>query len=141
MKKYSCFLVLLFTLGSRDIRKESSAVLYEDAVVDGLIYSPSHHSSRMDVGITTGGNLSLTPTSVSIPERHGVVFKCQHGKFYIESKSLWQSLSQGDRVVIEYQELFKVEYKDGKEISRELYDLDFLSAVIVNRGEFGEHKQ
>jgi len=127
MKKYSC-IVLLVVLGCRDIRKESSIVLHEVAVVDGLIYSPSHHSSSMDVGITTGGNLSLTPTSVSIPERHGVVFKCQHGKFYIESKSLWEDLSQGDHVIIDYQELFKVEYKDGKEITRELYDLHFLGA-------------
>lgn len=128
MKKYSCFLVLLLILGCRDIRKESSAILYENAVVDGLIYSPPHHSRDIDIGLTSGGNLSFTPTSVSIPERHGVVFKCQHGKFYIESKSLWESLSQGDRVVIDYQELFKVEYKDGKEISRELYDLHFLGA-------------
>jgi len=131
MKKYSCFLVLLFTLGCRDIRKESSAVLYENAVVDGLIYSPSHHSSSMDVGITTGGNLSLTPTSISIPEKHGVVFKCQHGKFYIESKRLWTELTEGQPVVIEYRELFKVEYKDGKEISRELYKMDFLNAVFT----------
>lgn len=29
------------------------------------------------------------------------------------------------------QELFKVEYKDGKEISRELYKMDFLNVVFV----------
>lgn len=123
MKKYLYFTIPFITIiiGCRDIRKESSAILYENAIVDGLIYSPSNRGKSME-------NLSLTPTSVSIPERHGVVFKCQHGKFYIESKILWENLSQGDRVVVEYQELFKVEYKDGKEISRELYDFHFLGA-------------
>jgi hypothetical protein len=128
-------LILLLVVGCRDIRKEAGPILNENATVVDLIYSPSHHSRSLDLGLTSGGDLSFTPTSVSIPERHGVVFKCQHGKFYVEDKELWLKLIEGDDVVVEYKELFYVEYENGVEISRELYKMDFLGVAIICHSE------
>jgi len=134
MKKI-LFVGMLLLAGCRDIRKESGPLLSEEAVVVDLVYSPGHHSSDLDIGVTSGGDVSFTPTSISIPAKHGVVFRCQHGKFYTESKELWGSLMEGDNVIIDYKELFYVEYENGLEISRELYKMDFLGVAVICHSE------
>lgn len=98
-------------------------------MVDQTIYCPSAHSSSINPGITLGGDISFTSINVSVAEKHGIVFKCQHGKFYIERKDLWEKLSAGDCVEISYKELFRAVYEDGKLISRDLFKLDFIDAV------------
>jgi len=113
-------------------RIEESEFLIETAVVDQLIYSPSHSSSDLNIGLTLDGDFALTPTTTSIPPKYGVVFKCQHGKFYIGRKELWESLSVGDCVIITYKELFKVKYVDHKPVHRDIYKLDFLDAEKID---------
>jgi len=129
MKNKLIGLLLLCCLGCEYTKIETSEVMVERAVVDQLIFSPSHHDSNFSPGLSTGGDLTFTVTSVDIPEKHGVIFKCRHGKFYISRKELWENLSQGDCVDIQYLEVYKVLYdSEGKELKRALVDYDFIGA-------------
>jgi hypothetical protein len=131
--------------GCIDRRIEYSDVLKENAVVSDTVYTPSHHGSSVDVGITTDfdGNagLSFTPTSVSIPEKYGVVFRCQHGKFVVQGageryRELWEGFEEGQEVEVTYKEVYRSVYDDAdgdgvKElVERELIKYDFLGAKL-----------
>lgn len=129
---YLSLIGCLFCFGCECTKIETSEVLTEKAVVDQLIFSPSHHSSNIDTGFSTSGNIVFTTTSIDIPSKYGVIFKCRHGKFYVDRKELWENFSQGDCVNIEYLEIYEVTYdSDGKEIKRSLKDYDFLDAKKV----------
>ena len=125
-------------------KNEQSEVLHEKGKVVTTLYSKEHNSSDVGVGITTGGDLAITSTSVNIPETWGVVFRCEHkNKFPIHGsdekyKKLWEKLDEGDSVNIAYKENYLVKYerKTGKVISKELIDYDFIDAKKI-----GEKKQ
>jgi len=135
-------LVVLFLAFSacgpwEDTVKENSEILEEDAVVVDLVYTPSRHGDGSGVGLTTGGDLAFVSTSVDIPEKFAIVFKCQHGKFIIdcntpERKKLWIDLDEGQKVKVKYREVWKVKYeiykKQKKMLSRTLKDYWFLTA-------------
>lgn len=124
---------------------EYSQVLYEDAVVSDVVYSPSRHGSGSGIGPTMDfdGNmgLAITSTNVRIPEKYAVVFECEHGKFISEGtdtrhKDLWNKLKEGMEVEVSYREKFQATYGkdndgDGERdlVSRELVGYDFIDAV------------
>lgn len=108
-------------------------MLKEPAVVENLIYSPSLHSSDLAPTLSMSGKVGLAITSVSVPEKYAVVFRCQHGKFIIEGvdenhKKLWQRLTRDQKVIVSYKEVYYVTYKDDVVVSRELADYDFIDA-------------
>lgn len=114
-------------------KTEYSPTLTEEGEIYDTAYIPAGHGSDTAVGFNTGkgGGVTITPVSIDIPERYAVVFKCQHGKFVIageKAKGLYQRFERGDKCTIEYREVIRVEMKDGKEVSRSVYDLDFLDA-------------
>jgi hypothetical protein len=126
-----------------ETRTEYSDVLHEDAKVVDVAYTPSRHGSGAgpSFGMTSGGDVAmgLSVTSVSIPKKYAVVFKCQHGKFIVEGedeehKKLWERLQEGEDVDVTYREIYETTYqdydKDGKKefIERKLIDYDFLDA-------------
>lgn len=91
-----------------------------------------------NVGIGIGNGLQLS--SVEVPERFGVAFKCKHGSFTSEGvdlrhKDLYNKFKEGDKVNISYKEIYRVTYKDknndGKKevVERALIKLDFLDAT------------
>jgi hypothetical protein len=125
-------LVVLAT-GCKDVRRETSDVLSEPATVVQPIYSPRVHDTSLDLGFTSGGNISVTPTSINVPEQYGVVFECLHGHFAVvgpdeKDKNLFLQFRPGAEVTVYYYEVYDVEYKDGEPVHRKLVDYDFLRA-------------
>ena len=119
---------------------EPSQVLEEDALVVDLAYTPSRHGDGSGVGITTSGDVAIVSTSVDIPEKYAIVFKCQHGKFIIECntperKKLWMDLDEGQKVKVLYKEMWKATYRIYKSektlLARRLKDYWFLNAVPI----------
>jgi len=115
---------------------EHSDVMTENGRVSKLIYVPSGHGSDVAVGFNTGkdGGMTFTPIDIDIPARYGVVFECEHGSFAIEGEkweSLWRSLKEGDRVEIQYREIYEVDLTKAKDHPgyRRFRKLDFLGAT------------
>jgi len=158
MKKISTVFVcfsLLTICGCKDVKREKSAVLHEEAKVITAIYTPSRHETNLSpsltnsdsivgmgfdgsVGIKVGG---LVISSNEVPENFGVLFQCQHGSFTSQGsdprhKALYEKFKnwEGKKVDVTYQEIYRVTYddkdKDGKkeEVERVLVDFDFLDA-------------
>lgn len=126
-----------------ETRTEYSDILHEDAKVVDVVYTPSRHGSGVgpSFGMTSEGDaaIGIAITSVSIPQKYAVVFKCQHGKFISEGedkrhKDLWERLQEGQDVDVTYKEIYEATYidinKDGKKELRErkLIKYDFLDA-------------
>ena len=73
---------------------------------------------------------ATTPVTVTVEPIYGILFECQHGKFYIERKRLFETLKKGQKVRVCYQEVHRVvRNAEGKEVSRELIKFDFLDAM------------
>ena len=139
MKKLGMVLSLLLVIGfcgCQRTKTEYSETMYESAVVEDVIYTPSQHSTTVSptVRVDMDGDLhtGLAVTSVSVPEKYSVVFHCEHDtKFIIQGtdqrhKALWQKVQRGQTVTVSYREVYKTVY-DGEElISRDLIDYDFL---------------
>ncbi len=139
---YTFGIIAIFTLiGCGDIDKiEYGPVLTEEGEIYETAYVPAGHGSDIAVGYNTGdqGGLSITPISVDIPERYAVVFKCQHGKFVIDGnkgEALYKRFEKGDRCTITYREIIRIGMKDYEEVSRTVYDLDFIDAKLHQEAE------
>lgn len=107
---------------------EYSQPMTEPGRVSKLIYMPSGHGSDLAVGLTTKGDMSLTPIDVNIPARYGIVFECTHGSFAIEGDKwvpLWKSLQEGQKVTIEYRKVFTVDKTKAQTFAK----FDFLNAT------------
>jgi len=105
---------------------EFSDTLTEQAVVADVVYTPSRHGSGSGTGFDTHGDLSFTDMKIDIPEKYAVVFKCQHGKFIVTGKELWDHLAEGDSVRVFYREEYKMIKRDG-DTERHLVGYDFLN--------------
>ena len=105
-----------------------SAVLRESALVYDVAYVPSGHGSGSGVGLTGGGDLAVTSTSVHIPARWAVVFECQHGRFVIDGEAVYNKVRRGDEVTVAYREKYEDVYDDAgaRVVERRLVDLDFI---------------
>jgi hypothetical protein len=152
---------MFYIPGCDEVKTEQSEVLHEEAEVANLIFTPSRHDihieekSSFDTGIGVSDKASIGATdiygrkgvavgdkvisSTDVPERYGVLFRCQHGTFVSEGpdvrhKTMWQTLKQGQKVDVLYKEIYRCTYsdqdKDGKKelVKRVLVDLDFLDA-------------
>lgn len=129
MKRLLALTALVALAACQDVREETSDTLTEQGKVETLVYSPGFHKSDVNVGIDFDGNLTFTPTSVTVPDRYGVVFSCEHGhKFYIERRELYERLTQGQEVTIYYKEIYRCRYEDDVLQERVLVDYDFLDA-------------
>lgn len=114
-------------------RTEHSAEMRESAEVVDLIYMPDRHGSGSGPTIGLDGSVGIAITSVSIPEKYAVVFRCPHGKFVIQddqkkAKEMWHRLRVGQQVTIYYRETYRVRHKNRVEIKRVLVKYDFMDA-------------
>ena len=136
---YSALALGTIGCSSREEKTELSDVLHEDALVVETVYTHSRHDSGSSVGMDLDLNISFHTTSINIPEKYAVVFKCQHGKFIVEGtdaehKRLWEKLVEGQKVDVTYREIYKTIYNDkdgdGKKdlVERILVNYDFLGA-------------
>lgn len=78
---------------------------------------------------------SRTTNTTKVEDQFAVVFECQHGKFLIEdlgrdsrAGSLWKKLKQGDKVKIQYKEVYYVVPADG---TKKLHRFEFIDANAV----------
>jgi len=108
---------------------ETSDLLKEDAKVVCLIHTPSHHHSDINVGINMDGGLTFTPISINIPEKFGVVFECQHGKFTVYREELFDKLTLMQEVTISYKEIWRKQWTDNKVTEIRLIKYDFIDAI------------
>jgi len=150
-----CGLVIL-TGCCRESIEEYSETLHEDAVVVNAVYTPPHHDVKLGLtaasmgksfGMDYGGNLGfqvgngLQVSSVSVPEKFAVVFKCSHGQFIVTRKDVYEKLKghEGETVDVSYREVYRATYetKDNERrlIDRVLTDYDFLTVDFKTSGE------
>ena len=142
------FMILM--IGCRDVRREFSDTLHEDAIVVETVHTPSRHQTGLgftaiktgpfgmdfggDFGLRIGGGMQISSTTIQ--EKFAVVFKCQHGKFIIHRKDVYEKLKDhtGETVVVAYREIYRTTYvmKDDKKevVGRILMDYDFLDATL-----------
>lgn len=107
---------------------EYSETLTEQATVDDVVFAPSQHGSSSGIAIDGNGRAGPTFSSVSIPEKYAIVFRCQHGKFVVQGEGekyrlLWERLHRGQCVDVTYREEYVV-----REDGRVLTGYDFLDA-------------
>lgn len=105
----------------------------EPGRVAKLIFVPSGHGDDVAVGVNTGkgGGVTVTPVSIDIPQRYGIVFECQHGTFAVEGDKwvgLWKSLKEGQEVTIQYREVYEVDLAKPKS-ERKFRKYDFLGVT------------
>ncbi|HIG94074.1 MAG: hypothetical protein QT05_C0030G0012 [archaeon GW2011_AR13] len=144
--------------GCKEVKKEISNVLHEDAIVITKIYTPSRHDTDIElkamnlvgegagsismdydgdlgIGIEDGLQISFS----EVPEKYGVVFKCQHGTFTSQGsderhKELYRKLQNNQEVDVTYKEIYRTTYDDidgdGKRdlVEKVLTGFDFLDA-------------
>lgn len=126
-------IIMAHIAGCQRIVTEYSEKKTEPAVVEDVIFTPSLHGSGVGPTFTGEGDVGITFTSVNIPEKYAVVFRCQHGKFVIQGtgekyKKLWEHLVRNQEVTVHYKEIYRVTYDGDEVLSRELIDYDFLDA-------------
>lgn len=148
---FVCGIVLLST-GCKEIKREFSDTLHEDAVIIETVYTPSRHNAELGltliktgpgpIGMDFGGNFGivlgggLQISSVTVPEKFAIVFKCQHGQFIITRKETYEKLKnhKGKTVDVAYREVYRTTYdtKDGEKqvVERVLVDYNFLTATL-----------
>src|SRR3989344_176073 len=139
-----------FLAACQEVKQEFSDTLHEDAAIVEAVYTPSRHDSQVGLtaiktgpmGIDYGGNFGirvgggLQISSVTVPKKFAVVFKCQHGQFIISRKEVYEKFKDHkDKTVdVAYREVYRTTYdtKDGQKqvVARELVDYDFLDATF-----------
>lgn len=103
--------------------------LTEYGTVLDTYYVPSGHGDGTGAGFTSSGKTVFTITSIDIPARYAVGFKCQHGQFVVEGnkgEQFYKTLSKGDNVQIDYCNEFNV-----TETSTNFVKLHFLNATKI----------
>jgi hypothetical protein len=103
------FSAIVALAGCDGMKRVPGPTQYEDGVVEAVLFQPSQHGSGTGYAFT--GNGGPTITSVDIPEKRTIVFRCEHGRFALESDrhelvdTLWQKLDMGDHVQIAYRSI------------------------------------
>lgn len=97
-------------------------------MVEDVIFAPSQHGSGVGIAIDGKGRAGPTFTSISVPEKYAIVFRCEHGRFVVQGESercqhLWQHLKGGETVQVTYREIYLVGAN-----TRELIGFDFIDA-------------
>lgn len=124
MRKILIF--LLFAIIGCDLpRTEYSKDLEEPAVVCETVYTPATHGEAFGPTMSLSGKIGFANVDVDTAESFAVVFKCQHGKFIVKRKDIWEKVKSGDKVSVKYREVYRV--VEGKDPV--LVDYDFIDAI------------
>lgn len=83
-----------------------SELKQEGAEIIQLSYLPSQSYSGTGIGMSMSGSMVVTANGGSTEEKWGVVIRCdQHHKtFALDSKSIYQNVKAGDKVILDYYE-------------------------------------
>jgi len=102
-----------------------SELKQETGIVIAKQFRGEVNETGTGMGITTGGDMTMTTISIHESEKFDVVFKCEHGVvFIIDNVNIYTKMNEGDTVLIDYYELL-----DEDNI---LKDLDFVDANVIN---------
>ncbi len=126
MRKVLVLLLLLVALGCDLPRTEYSKDLEEPATVCETVYTPATHGESFGPTISLSGKIGFASVDVDTQESFAVVFKCQHGKFIVKRKDIWEKLKSGDNVTVKYREVYRV-VEGSKPV---LTDYDFIDAIL-----------
>jgi len=157
--KYFILIFSLFLMSCVSYKKEFSELLYEKAIVYELIATPISHETGIDfklvdlgggfsigtngLNIDLGSGLTISDNGLGVgigngmqisdhkvPAKFSVIFKCQHGKFIVNGKEIYEKLKNclNDTVTVEYKEKYKVKYNHDVIAERTLIDYDFIDA-------------
>ncbi len=142
---------ILAVAGCKSVKTEYSAELHEDATIVNTAFTPSRHDVGIGIKAYDVGGISydysgnpgiglgksgMQISSSTVPEKYAVLFQCQHGRFIIERKEIYDRFNglEGRSVDVAYREVYQVthEKQDGvdKVIDRVLTDFDFLNATL-----------
>lgn len=127
MKSSIIFLLIVSALVFSCVETKTSEMLYEEAEVVDVIYTPSQHDSNVSMGFTTSGDVSLTPVSVDLPTTYAIVFRCSHGKFVIQGttdkyKQYWENFREGQIVTISYKEVYEISDNEARLVKYDFID-------------------
>lgn len=77
-------------------------------------YIPAESSTSMSPGITSGGQLAISSSTHSTPERHMVVLRSLEGdQIIIDSKALYDQSRIGDKRLVTLQDQWKQHVETG----------------------------
>jgi len=129
-------LILCLLASCNEVVTEYSDTYTEIGSVSDVVFTPSRHETNVNFGMDWDGNPEITYDDEFIPERFAVVFRCPHGKFIIEKKSIYDAMlgHDGEPVTIYYREIYRSTYEEingeRKLISKILIKYDFLKALF-----------
>lgn len=115
-------------------KTEYGVELTEPGQVQQVGYVPGGEGSGTGVGVSGRGDVVVTSSTVTIPDRYAVVLRCRHGVFTLRPEGenakriFYRGFKAGDSVTIYYREEYRVTKVDGARV-KELVDLDFLDLV------------
>ncbi|MDD3487426.1 MAG: hypothetical protein PHF35_03560 [Candidatus Moranbacteria bacterium] len=132
-----------------ETKVEHSEVLHEDAVIIETVYTPSSHEPIIEPSFGGSGMIGFGPSGVGmrigsgiqissseVPEQFAVVFRCQHGKFIVRKKAIYQKLKghENQKVDVAYQEIYRDTYEEvngvKKVTNRVLTGYHFIDATL-----------
>lgn len=122
----AALLAIMLAVSCKHRALEFGPVEFESGRVIAMTYVPAGHGTGIGYAMPVGrGGGGIAVTSVTIPERYGIVFSCQHGSFAVDdTKALFSTLQQGMPVTISYRVVY--ETVEGQRIP---VDLDFITAT------------
>lgn len=128
---------------------EHSEIMHEDALIVETVYTPSSHETTLEPSFGGSGLIGFGPSGIGmrigsgiqissseVPEKFAVVFKCQHGKFIIHRKDIYQKLKdhENQTVDVSYQEVYRDTYEEvkgeKKVTQRVRIDYHFIDATL-----------
>ncbi len=123
MRNVSLILVcsaLLMLTGCQEIRRETSGILREKAIVISTNYASSESHLSLDLTYCLLLGIPLFTSTETVPEKFSVTFKCQHGEFMSDQKKTYEMYKdcQGKTIDIDYQEIYETTWDQGKQVTR-----------------------
>jgi len=125
-----CFACLaLGSIACNDAHQETSATLYESAVVTLAEYSPAHDDTN--IGFTTmnhWGQPGLDVEFETVPEKYSVILTGEHITFDLSDKETYEKMKShvGKKVKVAYTETYEVTSSKKSLIGRSVVDVKII---------------
>lgn len=81
-------------------------------------------NSLQETGVVE--DMHWTRARPGVPEIFSVIIRCDHGLFFLDDEASWLKFQPGDKVVIEYRELYRQEDE-----YRVVYDYEILDVQLA----------
>lgn len=108
------------------VKIEYSEIITEPATVKDLIHTPQK------LGIIIYSPVMIWGETTS--ESYAIVFKLRQKEITVNctldtgKMAIWKRLKNGQKVIVEYQEIYKVIYLQGKPVGKDFQGINFVNA-------------